>query len=1014
MPYQKQTGNTFYQDRNAFDKSKKLYDEHKKKSQADESFVRNYERTTAEFKDGLEQWSAIHERQDQEPIDFWNKVNPEISRFFGKDGTLWQGLEMKQNSDRDKALGEWRRLDATKKTDHKWVLGELIKKQGDLNFAKGSLADQARILGTKTKDPRFTAYADFIDLHNKTGNTAIYLKLMNERLQNYPESLRLAFSDPNRKYKDNDGNEFTALQIYSVPGKSQERISIITETAQKEAYITMDVGGLNNKIIFAAVDDKIEEANLKQIATLSSNHRQTTANANSKDLVLQVENALSLHTTQSPTSEGINWVVNQDGEKNPGVEVLVGMRDKFIKYAKDQNLVNPEDWADQQIAKGFNNFVASLPTAQQASAREFLQEVMGYGGLNTENTLKWDHTDGSGKQVTLAYISSDFFGANQKWKGDGGSPEGSSGVNTTGTTPDTITTANTTKLEAMGFQPPADENAGELFETDGTLNEKWNGTILYELESLRDADQTGKLEARITEVVAEMNAQGIKDPMLMNKLLYMSSRKNSFETNNSLKVNKGIDAYIVGKGDNRQIVMSDLRGWDQKTVNEILDSEEYKDVKRVSAIYGSSNPEGFLEQTDKLRTAITGASGGTMSIGSEAILTDMKSWVMDSALGMNENIPEHTRIERATNLALNEFIKAKKDANHEWHIDRNGNTPGQFDRSWLGNLGNAITGRRDRRELEFARTQLNNNADALSSKTNLDTSRPESSQILFLNEATLSRMIKKGPVIKLAPDGSHIIADNQIDHGLKVLFTKRGEWPIDGLNNQIRLLNEKNGTNIPLYTETPLATQLRSAISPKDYYEIIKIAGSGRPNAYNATATRKLNSMFKAIHKANGLAPPPEEPNVLQSFSSLFNNSLDTVDTSRSTDNPNLGKYNILESDVKAYYERNNLPYDRNLFLKDKDLQKTVATNLVSRLSLEAHSLKPTWPLAGGGAGKKMNGQMLRQLFNRLWTGEYENVSTGSSSYDFDQVSVTGTILDPVHTKGTLFLNNYRLYGVNK
>ena len=25
-----------------------------------------------------------------------------------------------------------------------------------------------------------------------------------------------------------------------------------------------------------------------------------------------------------------------------------------------------------------------------------------------------------------------------------------------------------------------------------------------------------------------------------------------------------------------------------------------------------------------------------------------------------------------------------------------------------------------------------------------------------------------------------------------------------------------------------------------------------------------------------------------------------------------------------------------------------------------------------------------------------------------------GSILDPVHTKGTLFLNNYRLYGVNQ
>ena len=133
----------------------------------------------------------------------------------------------------------------------------------------------------------------------------------------------------------------------------------------------------------------------------------------------------------------------------------------------------------------------------------------------------------------------------------------------------------------------------------------------------------------------------------------------------------------------------------------------------------------------------------------------------------------------------------------------------------------------------------------------------------------------------------------------------------------------------------------------------------------------------------------------------IFNNSLDTVDTSRSTDDPNLGKYNILESDVKAYYKRNNLPYDRKLFLGDSDIQTTVATNLVSRVSLEAHSL-------GGEPGKKMNGPMLRQLFNRLLTGKFER------TYENLPGPFKGSILDPVHTKGTLFLNNYRLYGVNQ
>ena len=55
-----------------------------------------------------------------------------------------------------------------------------------------------------------------------------------------------------------------------------------------------------------------------------------------------------------------------------------------------------------------------------------------------------------------------------------------------------------------------------------------------------------------------------------------------------------------------------------------------------------------------------------------------------------------------------------------------------------------------------------------------------------------------------------------------------------------------------------------------------------------------------------------------------------------------------------------------------------------------------------------MNGPMLRQLFNRLLTGKFER------TYENLPGPFKGSILDPVHTKGTLFLNNYRLYGVNQ
>ena len=387
---------------------------------------------------------------------------------------------------------------------------------------------------------------------------------------------------------------------------------------------------------------------------------------------------------------------------------------------------------------------------------------------------------------------------------------------------------------------------------------------------------------------------------------------------------------------------------------------------------------------------------------------------MQTALSGNLNVPEATRINNATIAALEIFSKARLDVDHDWHIDKNGRAKNEFDRSWIGNIGNFFTGNRDREERKFAQIQLDSRLKKSLNNANVDTNTALSKQVLLLDDNLLNVLVGRD-LKQLDQNKNLIITDNQIALPLRLFATKNGEWPIDVVNNQLQLLNEKDGGNRPLKTESLIMKQIRKIMSPKDYHAILslskdddyRIGGHIRYpwGTINQKATRTINKMLMRIDVGDK-TPPPQELNVVQSFASVFNNSYDTVDSSRNPDNPNIGTYNLLESDVKEYYKNNKLgTYSRDNFLnpENKDLQLKVMNSLVSKLSGEVQSKAANNP------------QMLRMLFNKLFTGEYIH-DTGARAVDstIHEYRTYKTIQDPIHVKGTLFLNNYRLYGVNK
>ena len=113
-------------------------------------------------------------------------------------------------------------------------------------------------------------------------------------------------------------------------------------------------------------------------------------------------------------------------------------------------------------------------------------------------------------------------------------------------------------------------------------------------------------------------------------------------------------------------------------------------------------------------------------------------------------------------------------------------------------------------------------------------------------------------------------------------------------------------------------------------------------------------------------------------------------------DNPGLGKFQLLNTSVKDYYTRNNLPFNQEDFLDDHKLQETVFKDLISRVTSEAWDNAEVYKSGKTSTGSKNKARTLRDIFNRIRYGGYIDDELGQD-------------LNSLH-QGNLFMQNFSQY----
>ena len=137
-----------------------------------------------------------------------------------------------------------------------------------------------------------------------------------------------------------------------------------------------------------------------------------------------------------------------------------------------------------------------------------------------------------------------------------------------------------------------------------------------------------------------------------------------------------------------------------------------------------------------------------------------------------------------------------------------------------------------------------------------------------------------------------------------------------------------------------------------------------------------------------------ELPSELALFNSI--SDMSTADWKTVGEGDRLGKFQLLTTDVKDYYTRNNLDFNQAEFLDDHKLQEKVFKDLISRVTSEAWDNAEVYKSGKTSTGSKSKAETLRNIFNRIRYGGYIDDELGQD-------------LNSLH-QGNLFMQNFSQY----
>lgn len=964
--YKKQTRDVWFKGRQVYDPSKKMFEEASDASRKDQEFLRDFEARGKEYSRALDNWNKNQALLDKERVDFFSTISKTIDTSVKN--LVVDGMFLRDQAGIEAADRDWQAKSFEEKQAITKEVNDILKKQSDINWKRTSIAAELEKAG-------MTEYATFVNGQNSAYKTRIHSKILQEGLNNLPSALRVALgaSGPEaRKYTilhptTGESIEFTAAEVNSDPTLSGLKVRAIADAVAEDHYWTVNPQGIKNDILTALMGDKVDDIKNKFIQEQALIQKNNLISENLTDMSGEIAAQLNLFSTW----DGDSFTLTQGK-----ADVLQNNIQNYLNTATAQYSGLGEAKANDKAREALKNSLVEYVTAQggsQAQAAELVEDIL-FGRGDVKILFKHHAT---GKDVTLAELDPFRFGLAGSWKenlvgSDGAFVQGSQSIN------------QTELLADKGWVPSGkDANGkevkyGKLYNKDGTLNEQWKGTIQYDWAVRKEAGEKIS-DAEIAKVMKDFYNYGITDQDALNALRTFDGDGLTAEKTTKRLNEIGKSELVL---DGQLVITEDLEAkFNNKA---IIEWAEKNNVEIVDQYYGAEDTTVLAASNADILNAVTENKG--LTANTQSVVNDLEAQVREGVKQYQANAPtsdsvgyktEPELIKEVTTQVLKDFAVNRKDPTHEHYINDQGIAVNAVPKGWFGR-----TNKKELVKLQNEASLSNLRAEVLNGTFDSKTKLLSTEQLTAVREGQVNYNRRGTSILGYS--------DRLPPYVLK-MAAEANMNPYDFVNNQAKLAGLEEW--VPMIP-SPQTKALLDSFKPSELATIYRmLPDDANLNRPVKGFSYKLNSKVNTILKNQGLSELPSE---LALFNSIRDMSTADWKTVGEGDNPGLGGFQLLTTDVKDYYTRNNLKFNQAEFLDDHDLQETVFKDLISRVTSEAWDNAEVYKSGKTSTGSKSKARTLRDIFNRIRYGGYIDDELGQD-------------LNSLH-QGNLFMQTFSQY----
>ena len=964
--YKKQTRDVWFKGRQVHDPSKQMFEEASDASRKDQEFLRDFEARGKEYSRALDNWNKNQALLDKEKVDFFTTISKTIDTSVKN--LVVDGMYLRDKAGVEAADRDWQSKSFEEKQAITKEVNDLLKKQSDVNWKRTSIAAELEKAG-------LTEYATFVNGQNSAYKTRIHSKILQEGLNNLPSSLRIALGDTGpdaRTYTILDPTtgesiEFTAAEVNSDPTLSGLKIRAIADAVTKDHYWTVNPQGIKNDILTSLMGDKVDDIKNKFIQENALQQKNDLISKNLTDLSGEIGAQLNLFSTW----DGESFTLTQGK-----ADVLQNNIQNYLNTATAQYAGMGEANPNNKAREALKNSLVEYVTAQggsQAQAAELVEDIL-FGRGDVKILFKHHAT---GKDVTLAELDPFRFGLAGSWKenligSDGAFVQGSQSID------------QTELLADKGWVPSGVDakggkvDYGKLYKKDGTLNELWKGTIQYDWAVRKEAGEKIP-DAELAKVMKDFYNYGITDQKALNAIRNFDGDGLTAAKTTERLNQIGMSEIVV---DGQLVITEDLEAkFNNKA---IIEWAEKNNVEIVDQYYGAEDTTVLAASNADILNAVTENKG--LTANTQSVVNDLEAQVREGVKQYQANAPtsdssnyktEPELIKAVTTQVLKDFAVNKKDPTHEHFINKQGIAVNAAPKGWFGR-----TNKKELVKLQNEASLSNLRAEVLNGTFDQETELLSTEQLAAVRQGQVNYNRRGTAVLG--------VSDRLPPYILK-MAAEVNMNPYDFVNNQAKLAGWGPDEWTPMIP-SPQTKALLDSFKPSELATIYRIlpddANLNRPVK---GFSYKLNSKVNTILKNQGLSELPSELALFNSISDMS-----TADWKTVGEGDRLGKFQLLTTDVKDYYTRNNLKFNQAEFLDDRKLQEKVFKNLISRVTSEAWDNAEVYKSGRTSTGSKNKARTLRDIFNRIRYGGYIDDELGQ---DFNSLH-----------QGNLFMQNFSQY----